>query len=74
MRGENVVNQAGAYAGNLVVGSDGCADSAAAERHRPVNAPCCDRPRQGNDEVGIIIIRSPLKSTVVFDLVTGRAQ
>jgi hypothetical protein len=74
MRGEDIVNQAGAYAGNLVVGGDGCVDPAAAERHRPVNAPCCDRPRQADDEVGIIIIRSPLKSTVVFDLVTRRVQ
>jgi len=41
MRGEDIVDQCSAYAGNLVRG-DGCTDATAAERHCAVNTPRCN--------------------------------
>ena len=70
---EDIVNEAGAYAGNFIC-SDGCAHPAAAERHRAFNAARGDRPSQRNDEVGVVIIESQLVGAVVLDLVPGGAQ
>ncbi len=67
------MNEAGAYAGNLVR-SNGGADSAAAKCYRALNAPCGDSAGQRNDEIRIIIIGGELKSTVVLDFVPGGAQ
>lgn len=48
------MDEPGAHAWNLV-GGDGRADAAAAERHAALEPPCGDRRGQGGDEVGIVI-------------------
>jgi hypothetical protein len=53
---------------------DGCTDATTAERHREVNTPRCNRSRQGNNEVGIIIFKVQFVCTEVFDGVPGSPQ
>jgi hypothetical protein len=54
MGGEHVMDKPGADARNFVR-RDGCADSAAAQCHGALNSAGGNRPRQRNDEVGVIV-------------------
>ncbi len=56
------------YAGNLV-GSNGRANTAAAERDSTLNLPCGDSPGQRNNEVGVVVFGVKLVSTEVDGLV-----
>jgi len=54
--GEVVVNQAGAHAGDLV-GADGRADAAPADRDAAFDGACGHRFSQRYDEIGIVVVR-----------------
>jgi len=54
MSGEDVVNESGAYAGN-VVGTDGCAHAAAAESDSAINCASGYGPSQRDHVIRIIV-------------------
>ncbi len=64
---KDMVDESGTHAGNLVRGN-GRSDTAAADRHTTFDLTRRDRPRQGNDEVGVVIVGAQLMRAKVHDL------
>ena len=73
MGGEDIMDEPGTHAGNLVRG-DGRSHAAAAERHSAFNLPRGDGPGQGDDEVGVVISGVQLVCAEVHDLVPRATQ
>ena len=68
MSGEDIMDEPGTHAGNLVRG-DGRSHAAAAECHSAFNLPRGDGLCQGDDEVGVIISGVQFVCTEIHDLV-----
>jgi hypothetical protein len=73
MSGENIMDEGGAHARNLVRG-DGCANAAAAESHTSLKLARCDGPSQGNDIIGVVILWVQLVCTKIHNIIPQGLQ
>ena len=73
MRGEGIVDEAGADAGHFV-GDDACADATAADRHSTLHFSGGNGTRQRHDEIRVVIRWRELEIAIINDLRTGLTQ
>jgi hypothetical protein len=71
--GKVVFDQTGADAFDLI-GANGCADAAAADRHAAIHFPGRHRPAERDYEIGIIIIGGQLASAEIDNFMPRPAQ
>jgi hypothetical protein len=70
---EMIMDQRGTDAGDLV-GADGCADAATADRDAAFDPPCRYSPRERRDKVRIVVVWAQAVCAEINDIMPGLAE